>query len=159
MSERDRITMPARLGKEAQLAYNDTWPGDLVSQSLQELTREATCDVLDGIRAQLECAMLEAFRAGQDFVVGPWQHSIDPGPFEPVDIFSPRRNTLEVKAGPVERDSIDELPIGFRLYRVADWQDAVRSGRTKCLCSPDVVERVQQGGTCGMGGCPYGGDF
>lgn len=31
--------------------------------------------------------------------------------------------------------------------------------RQRCGCKPEVYERVQRGGTCGMGGCPYGGDF
>ncbi len=32
-------------------------------------------------------------------------------------------------------------------------------GRIRCGCASEVVHRVQQGGVCGMGGCPYGGDF
>jgi hypothetical protein len=31
--------------------------------------------------------------------------------------------------------------------------------RQRCGCSPEVVARVKRGGTCGMGGCPYGGDL
>lgn len=28
----------------------------------------------------------------------------------------------------------------------------------QCGCKPEVIKRVELGGTCGMGGCPYGGD-
>lgn len=28
----------------------------------------------------------------------------------------------------------------------------------QCGCKPEVIRRVELGGTCGMGGCPYGGD-
>lgn len=34
-----------------------------------------------------------------------------------------------------------------------------RPRKILCGCRPEVVRRVQAGGTCGMGGCPYGGDF
>ena len=30
---------------------------------------------------------------------------------------------------------------------------------TRCACPAETIERVRKGGTCGMGGCPYGGDF
>lgn len=33
-----------------------------------------------------------------------------------------------------------------------------RDNRQRCGCAPEVYARVQRGGTCGMGGCPYGGD-
>lgn len=35
----------------------------------------------------------------------------------------------------------------------------VEEPRPSCGCSTEVYERVQRGGTCGKGGCPYGGDF
>ena len=31
--------------------------------------------------------------------------------------------------------------------------------KPRCGCSAEKVDRVQAGGTCGRGGCPYGGDF
>jgi hypothetical protein len=36
---------------------------------------------------------------------------------------------------------------------------AAGSGGPRCGCPRIVVERVLRGGTCGRGGCPYGGDF
>jgi hypothetical protein len=36
----------------------------------------------------------------------------------------------------------------------------LREGRTLCACPLATVERVtKEHGTCGNGGCPYGGDF
>jgi hypothetical protein len=35
----------------------------------------------------------------------------------------------------------------------------IEAGRGRCLCPLGVIERVFAGGTCGRGGCPYGGDF
>lgn len=32
-------------------------------------------------------------------------------------------------------------------------------GLPLCSCPPEVIARVQAGGTCAGGGCPYGGDF
>lgn len=38
--------------------------------------------------------------------------------------------------------------------------DAEEVSRPRCGCPSATVERViRHGGTCGMGGCPYGGDF
>lgn len=31
--------------------------------------------------------------------------------------------------------------------------------RPKCSCPAETIARVEAGGTCGGGGCPYGGDF
>ncbi|MEO5586079.1 MAG: hypothetical protein ABIQ81_00130 [Novosphingobium sp.] len=31
--------------------------------------------------------------------------------------------------------------------------------RPKCHCPAATIARVERGGTCGGGGCPYGGDF
>lgn len=31
--------------------------------------------------------------------------------------------------------------------------------KPRCGCPEIVVQRVLRGGTCGRGGCPYGGDF
>lgn len=44
-------------------------------------------------------------------------------------------------------------------------QEALEQGnrpcvpRPRCSCGPEVIARVQAGGTCAGGGCPYGGDF
>jgi hypothetical protein len=37
--------------------------------------------------------------------------------------------------------------------------EAAASVRPRCGCPQVVVDRVERGGTCGRGGCPYGGDF
>lgn len=54
---------------------------------------------------------------------------------------------LEVRLVEVEHPQISEL-------------DEIRArGRGKCLCPIATIERVLvRGGSCGRGGCPYGGD-
>lgn len=77
--------------------------------------------------------------------------------------------TLEVSPARI-RSALERLEaeglIELRVVDVApetpsEEMAAIRqAGRAHCLCSLDTVERViMRGGTCGRGGCPYGGDL
>lgn len=48
---------------------------------------------------------------------------------------------------------------GLTEQQVAESGNRPCSPRSRCSCSPEVIARVQAGGTCAGGGCPYGGDF
>lgn len=132
------------------------------------LESEAAKEAIADLRRRLDEGALEALRSGKDWAEGPMQ---DPDPLrwmKPFDIFQPQRIEIEVKCGPVEPGNY-VLPEGWRAIRHADWIAAGRPGDVqtmedlaspRCGCSPDVARRViVDHGTCGMGGCPYGGDF
>ena len=122
----DRITIPARIGKEACYGHNDVFPGDLVDVSLPSLATETAQHAVRNLEAHLRKAALAAFRDGRDFVVGP----LTVGPldlFTQRSIFEPLRHEVSVKAGPVEPGTYDDgLPQGWQLFRLQDWKDGRR---------------------------------
>lgn len=128
MPEPGFITIPARIGKEAQLAHNDIWPGDPIDVSLSSLASEAARDALTALYGKLERDMLEAFRNGQDYVIGPLEQTRPTfgEAFAPRSLFEKVKYEVTVKAGAVEPGSFEqgELPHGWRLIRLADWQAA-----------------------------------
>ena len=65
-----------------------------------------------------------------------------------------RKQTSTFRAG--ERFgviTVSDAPIVFYFEKIA-----AAPPRSACLCPQETVDRVNRGGTCGMGGCPYGGD-
>lgn len=110
----DFITIPARLGKEANLGYNDTWPGDLVDVHVGSLAREAARACAEGLVAKMDAEILTAFRAGKDYVVT----ELGPGKSKDWQV------TFAFKGRWSEPGEFDEgLPHGWKLYRLKDWQD------------------------------------
>lgn len=70
-----------------------------------------------------------------------------------------RRLTSTFRAG--ERFGVihcNEEPVVFYFEQLAAPSPPPRKERAACLCPQEIVDRVNRGGTCGMGGCPYGGD-
>lgn len=120
------------------------------------------------LRKRLDTAALDALRSGMDWVEGKME---DPDPhrfMRPFDIFQPVTIEMRVKAGPAE-PGLFEPTEEWRVIRHADWLAAGRPGdvgeveeiaNPRCGCTSDVARRVIiDNGTCGKGGCPYGGDI
>lgn len=114
------VSIPARLGKEAQLVYNDVWPGDMVDVPYSSLADEAAKLALDKLNTMLEAQIRSAFQDGKDYLV------TECG-VVPDDLWSGEPNfSIDVsfkgrRSEPGEFDA--GLPIGWRLYRVQDWQE------------------------------------
>lgn len=125
MSGDQRITIRARSGIEAQHAHNDIFPGDPVSVGLGSLAREAAREAAEGLVRHLDRLILAAFEAGDDFLAGPMEFDA-PGWPEPVSLIEPQRCTFKIEAGPVAAGSVQHVPHGWRLYRLADWQEGKR---------------------------------
>lgn len=62
---------------------------------------------------------------------------------------------------PVAVATLFRDPMNFTI--LVRWMDdyfmRLIDDRIRCGCSREVYERVQAGGVCGKGGCPYGGDL
>lgn len=75
---------------------------------------------------------------------------------EDAQVITLYRSTQILAAATVIRDQMNFAV----LVRWID-EDFERSidQRPKCSCWETIREKVKAGGTCAMGGCPYGGDF
>jgi hypothetical protein len=71
---------------------------------------------------------------------------------------------LARRAEEFSRAGQSDLPLAMRQLEqmraiLGPGHDPAAAERPRCGCPQIVVERVNRGGTCGRGGCPYGGDF
>jgi len=114
VSDHNFIIIPARLGKEANLADNDVWPGDLVKVNIRSLANEAARICAERMIKAMDAEILAAFKAGFDYVV------VEAGPV-PADDWTV---TFGFKGRPSQPGEFDGgLPYGWRLYRLKDWAD------------------------------------
>ncbi len=113
MTVPDFVTIPARLGREANLADNDVWPGDKVDVLRSSLAQEAANVAARRLQRLLEQEIRKAFAEGKDYVVAGYTPAA--------------RDGFTLSAGfrgrPAEPGEFAEgLPVGWTLYSVEQWE-------------------------------------